>query len=140
MPDSLPHSGVHARLGPSSIHGIGVFAIESIALGTNVFENDRRLLRWIDAAALETMALSLAERKLYGDFGVRRGNQIGCPENFNLLSVGWYVNEPLPGEKPNLHATDQLDMVATRDIAAGEELTIDYALFSEPQPVSVDPR
>jgi SET domain-containing protein len=137
MTEPLPHCGVHARLGSSSIHGIGVFAMEPIKVGTNVFENDRRSLRWIDVDALETLSLSPAERKLYGDFGVRRDGQIGCPENFNLLSVGWYVNEPLPGEEPNLRATEQLDMMAARDIAAGEELTIDYTLFSEPQPVAV---
>lgn len=127
-----PHSGVYARLKTSSIHGVGVFAIRDIPVGTSVFGNDSRAINWIDAGLLEQPGLSEDERQLYLDFGVRKGARIGCPENFNLLSVGWYVNQPSPGKDANLMATDQLDMIAVRDIAAGEELTISYAGFSEP--------
>ncbi|MDB5712697.1 MAG: hypothetical protein JWO15_94 [Sphingomonadales bacterium] len=129
-----PHSDVHARLKASPIHGVGVFAIRDIIVGTNVFENDRRAINWIDARVLDQGKLTDEERQLYLDFGVRKGALIGCPENFNLLGVGWYVNQPTPGETANLQATEQLDMIAVRDIAAGEELTISYAEFSEPLP------
>jgi hypothetical protein len=127
-----PHSDVHARLQASPIHGVGVFAIRDIPVGTNVFGNDRRAINWIDAGALDQADLSAAERQLYLDFGVRKGSLIGCPENFNLLTVGWYVNQPVSGTGANLRANEQLDMIAARDIAAGEELTVSYALFSEP--------
>jgi hypothetical protein len=126
-----PHDSIHARLGPSAIHGIGVFAIHAIGAGTNVFENDRRAINWIDSNLLEHQSMTHAQRKLYDDFGVRKGALLGCPENFNLLTVGWYVNEPLAGELPNLIATELLDMLAVRDIALGEELTIAYDSFSD---------
>ena len=87
---------------------------------------------WVEAAQLA--ALSDAERSLYLDFGIRRGSLIGCPASFNLLSVGWYVNEPAPSDAPNLRASEDYEMIATRDIAVGEELTVRYASFSEPTP------
>jgi hypothetical protein len=134
MINPQPHDGVHARLGSSAIHGIGVFAIHAIKAGTNVFENDRRVINWIDSRVLDDPLLTRAQRKLYDDFGVRKGALLGCPENFNLLAVGWYVNEPLAGQMPNLVATEHLDMLAARDIAPDEELTIVYDSFSKPFP------
>jgi hypothetical protein len=135
MTADQPHSDVYARLQASPIHGVGVFAIRDITAGTNVFGNDLHAIKWVDASVLEQAALSDAERQLYVDFGVRKGALIGCPENFNLLSVGWYVNQPTAGEEANLRATEELEMVAVRDVRAGEELTVSYALFSEPQGV-----
>jgi hypothetical protein len=134
MTADLPHSDVHARLKASPIHGVGVFAIRDIPVGTSIFGNDRRAINWMAAEVLDQGGLTDEERQLYIDFGVRKGALIGCPENFNLLSVGWYVNQPAPGETANLLATEQLDMIAVRDIPAGEELTISYAEFSEPPP------
>src|SRR5213080_356204 len=96
----LPHEQVWTRLGISSIHGIGVFAIKPIPAGTNVFATDQRELVWVDVATLAL--LSPAERRFYVDFGIRKGGRIGCPASFNLLTVGWYVNEPAPGSAPNL--------------------------------------
>ena len=128
---SLPHEGVHVRLGRSEIHGIGVFACEMITAGTNVFATDQREIHWVPASILEDQSLNNFQRAFYRDFAIRRGNKLGCPSNFNLLSVGWYVNEPPPGTEPNLTATKTFDLVAIRDIQLGEELTVRYSSFSE---------
>jgi SET domain-containing protein len=128
---SLPHEGVYVRMGPSEIHGIGVFAGQEIAKGTNVFETDQRAIRWIPESALAELPLSAFQRRFYEDFAIRRDGCFGCPEDFNHLSVGWYVNEPAPGETPNLEATEDFQLVAARDIAEGEELTVSYASFSD---------
>ena len=130
MSISLPHEGVHVRLGRSEIHGIGVFACEKIAAGTNVFATDQRELRWVPASIMEDPSLGEFQRALYYDFAIRHGNQLGCPSNFNLLSVGWYVNEPAPGSEPNLTATQNFELIAIRDIEVGEELTVRYSSFS----------
>jgi methylase of polypeptide subunit release factors len=126
----LPHEGVFARLAPSSIHGIGVFAQQRIEAGTNVFANDRREIDWVPAAVLEDGAIPPRRRQFYADFAIRRGTELGCPDNFNLLTVGWYLNEPLAGEQPNIVATADFDLVAMRDIEAWEELTVDYSSFA----------
>ena len=128
-----PHEGVHVRLGRSDIHGIGVFACEAIKAGTNVFAADQREIHWVPASVLEDPSLSPFQRALYHDFAIRRGDQLGCPTNFNLLSVGWYVNEPASGEEPNLTATAAFDLVSIRVIEAGEELTVRYSSFPQGQ-------
>jgi hypothetical protein len=126
----LPHEGVWARIGVSKIHGVGAIAIRDIPHGTNVFANDQREILWIPADAIADLSAGSPARSFYEDFGIRAGDTIGCPAHFDLLSVGWYCNEPAPGEDGNLRATADYQMIAARDIAAGEELTIRYADFS----------
>jgi hypothetical protein len=130
---TLPHQGVWVRLGLSDIEGIGVFAIRPIPNGTDIFANDRVPLVWVDKAELERAELTEAERALYRDFGINRGDRIGCPANFHNLTPGWYLNEPKPGDDANVRTGDGLTFLAARDIAEGEELTIDYKSFSEPE-------
>jgi hypothetical protein len=129
MTKPLPHDGVFVRLGISKIHGIGVFAEQPIRAGTDVFANDDREISWVSSSVLQDPSAGRFQRLLYEDFAIRRGNELGCPANFNLLTVGWYVNEPAPGHQPNLTATANFSLIALRDIAAGEELTIRYADF-----------
>lgn len=130
MRAALPHDRVHARLGVSPIHGIGAFAIRAIPAGIDVFENDRRAIVWIDAADVTALPAESPERRFYIDFGIRHGGLIGCPAHFDLLSVGWYVNEPAAGDEANLIVAGDYQMLAARDIAAGEELTVRYDTFS----------
>jgi len=132
MSEARPHDGVHVRLGNSRIHGIGVFACTAIKAGANVFAADQRPISWVPASLLQDPSLDDFQRSFYRDFAIRRGEQLGCPSNFNLLTVGWYVNEPAPGEEPNLGSTPQFELIALRDIAPGEELTIRYSSFQTP--------
>ncbi len=129
MSQPLPHHGVHVRLARSQIHGIGVFACENIGSGTNIFAADQREICWVPAGVLNDPSLNAFQRSLYQDFAIRRGQELGCPGNFNLLTVGWYVNEPSPGEEPNLLSTPEFELIAARDITAGEELTLSYSSF-----------
>jgi SET domain-containing protein len=129
MSEPLPHDQVYVRLGKSEIHGIGVFACAVIDAGTNVFAADQSPISWVPAAVLQDPSLDDFQRAFYDDFAIRRGDQLGCPSNFNLLSVGWYVNEPRLGEEPNLTSTSDFELIALREIRAGEELTIRYSSF-----------
>jgi hypothetical protein len=131
MHQVLPHQSVLVRLGGSDIHGIGVFAGKPIAAGTNVFAGDDREICWVPSSVLEDPAIGDFERSFYLDFAIRRGDQLGCPANFNLLTVGWYVNEPRDGEEPNLRSTSDFNLVALRNIQAGEELTLRYSSFQQ---------
>jgi SET domain-containing protein len=132
MPTRPPHENVRVRLGRSEIHGIGVFACQPIEAGTNVFANDQSEISWVSASLLDDPSLDDFQRALYRDFAIRSGDVLGCPSNFNLLTVGWYVNEPREGEEPNLTSTVEFDLVALRDIEPGEELTIRYSSFADP--------
>ncbi|HEX9946391.1 MAG TPA: SET domain-containing protein [Allosphingosinicella sp.] len=131
LPAKLPHEGVYVRLGLSAVHGIGVFAIRPIAEGTDIFANDAVPLVWVSKAELDRADLTPAERALYHDFGINRGDRIGCPANFHNLTPGWYLNQPAAGAKANVRADAQLGFFALRDIAEGEELSIDYPSFSD---------
>jgi hypothetical protein len=126
----LPHDGVFVRLGLSSIHGIGVFAIRPIPQGTNIFANDAVDMAWVDKARLAAAGLTPAERSLYEDFGIQQGDRIGCPVNFHNLTPGWYLNQPAPGEEANVASDEGFNFTAARDIREGEELTIRYLDFS----------
>jgi len=130
MRNRPPHDRVYARLGVSPISGVGVFAIRDIPAGTDLFPNDSRGVRWIDSVEIEAIA-EPAIRQLYEDFAVRRGEKLGCPENFNIMTVGWYLNEAPAGERPNVDVENNLRFTAARDIVTGEELTIRYASFSD---------
>ena len=129
MSDNLPHAGVWARLGTSPLHGVGVFAIMPIPEGTDVFSNDFGKIVWVAASEVRASASS-EQQRLYHDFAIQRGSLLGCPANFNQLSVGWYVNEPVNPMEANLVISENFAMIAKRNIAAGEELTISYATFS----------
>lgn len=119
------------RLGVSRIHGIGVFAIRPIPAGIDIFANDDAEILWVDRAVAR--AASPAEQRLYHDFGIADGDVIGCPASFDMLTPGWYMNEPADGEMANVVAGDGYRMLAARDIAEGEELTVAYATFSVPR-------
>lgn len=133
MTRKLPHEGVYVRLGVSPREGVGVFAIRPIPAGTDIFQNDTVEMVWIERAELERARLSHQERLLYQAFGVARGDRIGAPVNFHNLTPGWYLNEPSPGEEPNVDVDEKLHFRALRDIGEGEELLVRYASFSEPE-------
>jgi len=127
--DRLPHIGVYTRLRPSKIHGVGVFAIRKIRKGTNIFSGDDAEMVWIEKSSLRGLPREI--RRLYEDFAVIRNHatEYGCPRNFNVLTVGWYLNE---SDDPNVACDKDFDFFALRDIAVDEELTVDYDSYSEP--------
>jgi SET domain-containing protein len=127
----LPHEEVYVRLGLSKIDGIGVIAIRDIAQGTNLFANDTVELVWVEKSELERAGLTSAERSFYHDFGIARGDKIGCPVNFHNLTPGWYLNQPATGSEPNVRVDADLNFFASRDIGIGEELTVRYLDFSD---------
>lgn len=123
-----PHEGVYTRLKPSKIHkgGIGVFAIRPIPKGTNVFAGESERLVWTDAARVPS---ERSLRKLYTDFGVLREGRYATPASFNSIGPGWYLN---CSKRPNVRCDENLDFIAIRNIAPGQELTADYDEYSDP--------
>lgn len=123
-----PHEGVFCRLSPSSIHGVGVFAVLPIPKGTVLFER-------ADAAGLDVFVddqeiqfLPPAIKKLYTDFCVLgEGHKWACPKTLDDISVGWYVNNN--EVNPNISIIDW-EYKALRDIAVGEEITVSYDSYS----------
>jgi hypothetical protein len=125
----LPDTNSYTRLRPSQIHGVGVFAIRDIPKGVNIFSDDKSEMIWIDKEMIQTKSGEV--RRLYDDFCVLGNNKYGCPQGFNNLTIGWYINQPLDGHEPNVVCDDEYDFFAARNIRAGEELTVDYSTFSD---------
>ena len=124
---TLPHDKVYARLGISKIHGVGVFAIKPIPAGTMIFDGDEAELIWVRRDQLTD--LSPAEKSLY-DFGLVRGDLVGCPRSFNNLTPGYFVNHN--AHDPNLlYNSSEYYFYAARDIAIGEELTANYHTYAD---------
>jgi len=124
-----PDTESFTRLKPSSIHGIGVFAIRHIPKGTNIFKDDRSEMVWVNRTEVQRKSGEI--RRLYDDFCVQDDGKYGCPNGFNNLTVAWYINEPPEGTEPNVECRDEYDFFAVRDIEVGEELTVDYSTYSE---------
>lgn len=103
--------------------GIGVFALHDIPPGV-----------W-----LEVIPRSIRLRKFKGHelpdelkaYCIARENDTYiCPEQFNRMHIGYYMNH---STTPNVGWDDDLDgYVSTAPIRAGDELLIDYNIFEEP--------
>ncbi len=110
------------RAGASTIEGNGLYASAPIPAGEEVFVWGGGTI--ISDAELEAVAAS-----------GRRYCSVGVDENQHIL---WGADDPDAGGPDganhscdsNLWMLDARTVGARRDIAAGEELTLDYALFS----------
>lgn len=122
----FPHSNVYTRLAPSKIHGVGIFAIKDIPKGKNVFGSDNSKMIWVDKKIVKKQTSEI--QKLYDDFCVIKGDKYGCPDNFNNLTVDWYLNN---SKKPNVRCNKNYDFIAMRVIKKGEELTANYSTYSD---------
>jgi hypothetical protein len=103
---------------------VGVLAVREIPAGTVIFRGESERVAWVSRAAVRRLPPAI--RRLYEDFGMVEGGQIGVPPNLNMLSVGWYVNH---SDRPNIEADPDGRFFALRRIRKGEELTADYRTF-----------
>ena len=113
---------VPTYVAPSEIEGVGVFAAEAISAGTRIWQLEPQLDRLIpaaDVAGLPPVLQEFVERYSYP-----------YPHDPSLLIVevdnGRFMNH---ADAPNTIFSDPDAGFTLRDIAAGEELTCNYAEF-----------
>jgi hypothetical protein len=70
-------------------------------------------------------------RDFYKDFAVWKNGRCGVPKHFHRLTMSWYLNDPLKGEKPNVGCDENYEFWSLRDIKQGEELTVDSNIYSD---------
>jgi len=124
--NNLPHENVWARIVRSRIHGVGLKAIRDIPHGTYLFQGDDLPMVWVDREIIKHLRSAL--QRLYDDFAVAKGNRLGCPRSFNLLTPAWYLNH---SKRPNVGCDSNYDFYALKDIKRNQELTVNYDEFSE---------
>lgn len=114
---------VRARIGLSTIHGIGCFAAEPIRKGQLVWVLDERLDSVIPFAELCTFPPPAQEFWLmYGYQIERNGEKV-------IIMCGDHAKHMNHADAPNLGEDAEHNNIALRDIAPGEELTCDYYSF-----------
>ena len=113
---------VRVRLAPSPIHGIGVFAVDPIPSGTEVWRFTPGLDLDLDPSVLDAQPPLARESLLhYGYIDLRLHRYIlGCD------AVRFFNHSDTPNVMPDFTLDRYGVYSAVRDIAAGEEITVNY--------------
>jgi SET domain-containing protein len=114
---------VKTRIGPSPIHGIGIFADEFIAKGTVIWEFTPGFDVYVNPGDIQRLPAAAQVQMLkYCHRELETGQYVLCADDARFFNHSDQPNTvDLPGrEGPT---------VAARDIAIGEELTCDYFTF-----------
>ena len=116
-----------ARIKPSKIHGVGVFAVRKISSGTNLFPETRVNFEFITWNQLGHVSPSI--RKMIHDFFVDNDFGFWCPDqSLNQLNVSFYLNH---STAPNCYHSESGEIFAIKNIHIGQELTLNYSDFDE---------
>ena len=120
---------VFCRLGVSSIHGVGVFAIRPIPKGINPMRGREYEFLPVPVSQIKhDRHIPDTVKKLVVDMCPEEDGVYYCPPfSLNEISIAWYLNH---SKNPNMQEKDG-DFFAMRDIAEGEELTVDYGTYGE---------
>ena len=114
----------YVMIKPSLLHGIGVFAIRDIPKGTrDLFSQG--VGEWIKLTIAEVEALPKHSRDLVENHCLFDEDHYYVPDyGFKLVDLVVYLNH---SDTPNVISINEGEYFeATRDIAAGEELLVDY--------------
>lgn len=114
---------VYCRLGVSTIHGIGVFALRDIPAGTAPLKS-MVSNKEIKFSRIELKKVPSSVRRHLAMFCLVEKGRVFAPEiGMNAVNISIYLNHT---KQPNLKFDDKDVLRAIRDIARGEELSIDY--------------
>ena len=111
---------VKTYVAPSAVHGLGLFAAEPIARGACIWRFDPRIDRLYGASEREGAPEPLRSFLAIYAYPERVGSSTYVLDGDNAR----FMNH---SREPNTDC--EIDTIATRDIAAGEELLCDYRQF-----------
>jgi len=118
------HQDTYVMIKPSPLHGIGVFAIRDIPKGTrDLFSQG--VGEWIKLTIAEVEALPKHSRDLVENHCLFDEDHYYVPDyGFKLVDLVVYLNH---SDTPNVISINEGEFFeAIRDIAAGEELLLNY--------------
>jgi len=126
---------IQVRVDRSAIDGLGVFALHPVAEGTTIWTFTPGFDLDLDPRVLDDQP-EIHRRTLlhYGYVDPQLSRFILCCDDYRFANHS---------DLPNVRTDRQADRygvdVASRDIAAGEELTVDYRIVTGSGPGSVTP-
>lgn len=109
-------------LKPSSLGGIGVFAIHDIPVGTIKTSIHKKVTP-------RTMKVKEVPPELLKYCVYLSDEECHCPERFDRMEIGWYLNH---SDYPNIAKNSNNETVVVRPIRAGDEVLLDYNQLNEP--------
>jgi uncharacterized protein len=114
-----------ARVGPSMIHGLGLFTVEAVPRGTPVWRFEPGFDRMFTAAQMAALPEGAREHlRWFGFFNHEDGGATLSGDHSCFMN-----HSPTPNTGALADAVPPVTTVALRNIAAGEELTCDYFTF-----------
>ncbi|OGN05396.1 MAG: hypothetical protein A2831_01510 [Candidatus Yanofskybacteria bacterium RIFCSPHIGHO2_01_FULL_44_17] len=113
---------VKTKIGPSKIHGIGLFADQPIAKGAVVWKFIENFDLEITKTTLNTLPIQARDNILTYAYLNKDGNYVLCSDDARFFN---------PQDSPNVTAPqdDSAPNIAIRNIVSGEELTQNYKNF-----------
>lgn len=130
---------VYCHLAPSSVHGVGVFAVRDIPKGTEPFKKYkyRPGEEYCTNVSDRTMRKHAVPEEVVGlvhQFFLNNGDRYRTypVTDLNRIDISYYLNHDEERANTQMsqcanHANCQYDhLVTLRDILAGEELFLDY--------------
>ena len=128
--ENLRHA-VYARLMPSPIAGVGIFAIRDIPAGINPFgEYKMGFAKFRVSEIREDPQIPDAVKKYVEDMCATSGGYIYLPSSgINNIHLDFFFNH---SKNPNMRVDEnELNFITLRRIKTGEELTVDYDTYND---------
>lgn len=122
---------IYCRIGRSKISGVGVLAIRNIPKGQNPFSGiAKNKFTAIDAdKVLNNPKIHPEVIKMVKDFYSIRGGEIYFPDcSLNEINISFFMNT---SKNANVDTKDGETFFVKKKIKKGEELLVDYDLFSD---------
>ena len=121
---------VPVRIDRSSIHGLGIFALQPIKANTRIWQFTPGFDLDLDPSALEQQPAHFRATMFhYGYIDPRRNRFVLCCDDYRFINHS---------DTPNVRVDPTEDCYgvdfAARDIEAGEELTVDYGIVEGVRP------
>lgn len=123
-------------LKPSSLGGIGVFAVHDIPAGTSLFNPKGYTIR--------TLPIKDVPKEFIKYCIYINDEECICPERFDRMEIEWYINHSYI---PNIATIGYVEkegdtikehMYAIKNIKAGDEIVMDYNMLNEPEHLKED--
>ena len=109
-----------AILKPSTISGVGVFAVHEMPVGMQILPKYKAKKANISDIPAEFLSYCI----------LLNGKECLRPEEFDHMEIGWYLNH---SDNPNVEKRLDGNLYTIQVIKAGEEILINYNQFEEPE-------